>query len=84
MLVYEIKSLPDLTLSKYQVFADSGIDGMLEVQTQFIKQLHRVLLLGDTRAQILFNYNPGFPNGKKLRIYVAFFAKIQEYNIMNA
>ncbi len=75
MLVYEIKSLPDLTLSKYQVFADSGIDGMLEVQTQFIKQLHRVLLLGDTSAHILFNYNPGFPNGKKLRIYVAFFCK---------
>lgn len=30
MLIYEINSIPDLTLSKYQVFADSGIEGMLE------------------------------------------------------
>lgn len=72
MLIYEVKSLPDLTLSKYQVFADSGIDGMLDVQTQFIKQLHRVLLLGDVSTHILFDYNPDFSAGKKLKIYFAF------------
>lgn len=37
MLVYDVKSIPDLTLSKYQVFADSGIEGMLDAQTQFIR-----------------------------------------------
>lgn len=72
MLVYEVKSLPDLSLSKYQVFADSGIDGMLEAQTQFIKQLHRVLMLGKVNAHILFQYSPKRRAGNRLRIFLFF------------
>ena len=72
MLIYEVQSLPDLTLSKYQVFADSGIDGMLEAQTQFIKQLYRVLILGKVDAHFLFQYRPQLSAGNKLKIYLLF------------
>lgn len=47
MLAYEIKTIPDLTLSKYQVFEESGIEGMLDAQAQFIRQLYRAALLGN-------------------------------------
>ena len=72
MLVYEIRSIPDLTLSKYQVFADSGVDGMLEAQTQFIRQLHRVALLGNVSIHFIFDYDPGRSSGNKLRIRLIF------------
>lgn len=72
MLVYEIKQIPDLTLSKYQVFADSGVDGMLEAQTQFIRQLHRVALLGNVSVHFVFDYNPERSAGDKLRIRLVF------------
>lgn len=72
MLVYEIKSIPDLTLSKYQVFADSGVDGMLEAQTQFIRQLHRVALLGNVSIHFVFDYDPDRSSGNKLRIRLIF------------
>lgn len=72
MLIYKIKSLPDLTLSKYQLFADSGIDGMLEAHTQFIKQIYRILILGKINAHILYIYTPDSMNGKKLNIFLAF------------
>lgn len=72
MLIYEINSIPDLTLSKYQVFADSGIEGMLEAQLQFIKQLYRVALLGGIHIHFIYDYNPKRKAGMKLCIYVAF------------
>lgn len=72
MLTYEIESIPDLTLSKYQVFADSGVDGMLEAQTHFIRQLHRVALLGNVSIHFIFDYDPERNSGKKLRIRLAF------------
>lgn len=72
MLIYEIKSIPDLTLSKYQVFADSSVDGMLEAQTQFIRQLHRVALLGNVSIHFVFDYDPDRSSGNKLRIRLIF------------
>lgn len=72
MLIYEIKSIPDLTLSKYQVFADSGIEGMLEAQLQFIKQLYHVALLGNIHIHFIYDYDPKRKAGHKLNVYVVF------------
>lgn len=72
MLIYEVQSLPDLTLSKYQVFADSGVEGMLQAQTQFIRQLYRVALIGHIHVHFLFYYNKDYSVGKKLEIYLIF------------
>lgn len=72
MLIYQVQSLPDLTLSKYQVFADSGIEGMLEAHTQFIRQIYRILLLGKINLHILYNYDPELSSGEKLRIFMIF------------
>lgn len=72
MLIYEIQSIPDLTLSKYQVFADSGIEGMLEAQTDFIRQLHRVALLGNVSVHFVFDYDPSRMDGQKLNIKLIF------------
>lgn len=72
MLMYSIKKIPDLMLSKYQVFADSGVDGMLEAQTQFIRQLHRVSLLGKASIHFLFYYDAKCQAGEKLNIKLIF------------
>ena len=72
MLKYCVNSIPDLTLSKYQVFADSGVDGMIEAQIQFIKQLHRVSLLGNVSIHFFFDYDPSRIEGQKLRIELIF------------
>lgn len=72
MLTYILQRIPDLTLSKYQVFADSGIEGMLEAQTQFIRQLYRVALIGKVSIHFVFDYEPSRDEGKKLRISLIF------------
>lgn len=75
MLAYDIESIPDLTLSKYQVFADSGIEGMLDAQTQFIRFLHRPALLNDVGIHFLFDYCKDRPEGKKIKIRILFSSK---------
>jgi len=70
--MYSIKKIPDLMLSKYQVFADSGVEGMLEAQTQFIRQLHRVSLLEKVSIHFLFYYDAKCHAGEKLHIELIF------------
>lgn len=83
MLIYQIQTIPDLTLSKYQVFADSGIEGMIAAQTQFIKQLHRISLLGKANIHFLFEYDPKRQDGQKLSILMFFsgLSKEDNYNL---
>lgn len=72
MLIYQIDKIPDLTLSKYQVFAESGIDGLLESQTQFIKSLQKIALLGNIGIHIFFMYEPTELAGQRLKIFLTF------------
>ena len=46
MLIYDVNSLPDITLSKYQALEDSGIESMLESQTRLLRQLYRFAAYG--------------------------------------
>lgn len=78
MLLYEITSVPDLSLSKYQVFADSGIEGMLEAQTRFIRQLHRVALLEQISIHFIFDYDPMRQSGNKLKIRLMFRGEVSK------
>ena len=78
MLIYQVESLPDITLSKYQVFEDSGVDGMIDAQTKFVRQLYRASLLGKVSIHFLFDYNPERLNGKKIRIRLMFSSKTED------
>lgn len=78
MLIYNVEVIPDLTLSKYQAFADSGIDGMLEAQVQFIKQLHQIILLGKMQAHFIYDYDPKRKKGSKLHVYLVFSGNEQD------
>ena len=77
MLAYKVSRLPDMTLSKYQSFEDSGIEGMLKAQERLIKQLHRAMTLirdeekdQDLSVHFLFDYDKDRVKGKKQNIYL--------------
>lgn len=79
MLVYSVQSVPDLTLGKYQAFAEAGVNGMLEVQTQFVRQLQRIALLGNLGIHFVFDYSPERPAGNKLNIEFIFSGESGDY-----
>lgn len=72
MLIYALKKIPDLTLSKYQVFTESGIDDILDVQLQFLRQIHRISIMSNIHTHFIYNYNPQKTNGEKLSIFLCF------------
>lgn len=78
MLIYQVESLPDLTLNKYQVFEDSGVEGMIDAQTKFIRQLYQASLLGNIGIHFLFDYDPDRQEGKKIRIRMIFSSREEE------
>lgn len=82
MFIYSVNKIPDLSLSKYQAFADSGIEGMLEAQTQFIRQLYRVAINGNINIHMYYIYNPDMQLGEKLKIYLAFSSKEEDVQWM--
>ena len=84
-LIYEITRLPDLSLSKSQMFEDSGVDGMLKAQTQLIRQLHRISMLGGVEIHFLFDYDPERQESHRLVIYLllsgsndSYYSKLQK------
>ena len=72
MLFFRIKNIPDLILSKYQMFEHSGVDGLLIEERQFIRQLHQISTLGNLGVHFYYIYNPENFSGSRLEIYLAF------------
>ena len=72
MIVYKIAAIPDITLSKYQAYAESGVEGMIKTQLQFIRMVHRIIALDRIHVHYIFDYDPEKSLGNRLSIYIAF------------
>lgn len=69
---YEIKRIPDLTLSKYSALDEDGVDGVLTKQLAFLRQIHREALLAKETIHWIYEYNPKARKGKRLKIFLKF------------
>ena len=69
---YFIKKLPDLILSKYQALSESNVEGLLLLETVFLRQWVAICDLYNLTLHLLITYNHGKPNGKRLDICIAF------------
>lgn len=70
--IYEIKRIPDLTLSKYSALDEDGVDGVLKKHLSFLRQIHRQALLSCETVHWIYEYNPKESKGKRLKIYLEF------------
>ncbi|WP_026657806.1 ATP-binding protein [Butyrivibrio sp. AC2005] len=70
--IYEIKRIPDLTLSKYSALDEDGVDGVLKKHLSFLRQIHRQALLTGEIVHWIYEYNPAEDKGKRLKIYLEF------------
>ncbi len=69
---YQIKRIPDLTLSKYSALDEDGVDGVLTKHLNFLRQIHREALLSKETIHWIYEYNPSAPKGKRLKIFLKF------------
>ena len=67
-LFFKLNNIPDLSLGKYQSLSNVGVDGILEQHSSFLRQWHRVALLGDLSLHLYISYSPKRQKSKKIEI----------------
>ena len=67
---YEIKRIPDLTLSKYSALDENGVDGVLKKHLVFLRQIHRNALLNNETIHWIYEFNPSEDKGNRLKIFL--------------
>ena len=79
-ILYQIKRIPDLTLSKYSALDESGVDGVLKKHLAFLRQIHRQALDANETVHWIYEYNPVEKKGNRLKIYLKFDSdKVNKY-----
>lgn len=79
-ILYQIKRIPDLTLSKYSALDESGVEGVLKKHLAFLRQIHRQALDSNEIVHWIYEYNPQEEKGNRLKIYLKFDSdKVNKY-----
>jgi DNA polymerase III delta prime subunit len=71
-IFYEVRRIPDLTLSKYSALDEGGVEGVLNKHEAFLRQVHRKGLLNKEVIRWIYEYNPTAPKGSRMRIILKF------------
>lgn len=66
---FQIEQIPDLSLSKYQSLADTGIEGVLKRHESFLRQWHGICMESSISLHLLYCYLPDESAGKRLKLY---------------
>lgn len=69
MNTFQINTLPDLSLKKYQMLADTGIQGVLKRHESFLRQWHGICMESGSCFHLLYLYLPDEIAGKRLKVY---------------
>ena len=70
ILCFHIDQIPDLSLNKYQTLASSGVDGVLERHSNFLRQWHGICIESETSFHLLYVFVPSETLGKRLKLYL--------------
>ncbi|MCM1104455.1 MAG: hypothetical protein NC409_10160 [Clostridium sp.] len=74
-LYYEVKRIPDLTLSKYSALDEGGVEGVLKKHEAFLRQIYRKGMLNKEIIRWIYEYNPSAPKGQRMKIIIKFDGK---------
>lgn len=69
VICYQLEQIPDLSLSKYQSLADTGVDGVLKRHESFLRQWHGICTESSASFHLLYVYIPSGPVGQRLKAY---------------
>ena len=67
---FELKTLPDFTLTCYQTINLSDLDSVVKNNIVFLKQLHSMGVVLGMSFHLYYSYMPSFPSGSKIKIFL--------------
>ena len=71
-LCFELKTIPDLDLFKYQALSEQGVDGVLVKMESFLRQWQNISSIYKIQITLCINYDPDKPNGENISVYMLF------------
>lgn len=77
-MLFKLSALPDITLPKYQYLDAGNVQDVLQKQMEHLRILHVLLKLRDISMHLVYTYQPSFPKGQKLNVYLLFRAPSAE------
>lgn len=69
VLCTKLKEIPDLSLNKYQSLSDTGIDGVLNRHSSFLRQWHGICKECNVSIHLLYLFDPNQKLGLRLNVY---------------
>ena len=72
IMTYKLTSIPDISLSKYQVIAINGIESLKEWTDDFLRQWQKISAIYEIEINYIIRYTPVNKKGNKLECYIVF------------
>ena len=69
-IYFQIKQIPDLSLKKYSALEESGVDGLLKRQKDFLAQWHGICRAAEAGLHLFLYFNKAKQVGEQLEIYL--------------
>ena len=69
---YELKKIPDLSLSKYQSLEESGVEGVLDKQKAFLRQWQRISAICNIGIHLFIHFVPTEQTEKQIKIFLVY------------
>lgn len=69
---YSLEKIPDLSLAKYQSLEETGVEGVLEKHSAFLRQWQRVSIICNVGIHLFIQFLPQNRRGTRTRIYLGF------------
>ena len=71
-LIFQVDTLPDLSLNKYQTLANTGIGGVLKRHESLLRQWHGICGQCNVSIHLLYIIDPRELIGQRLKLFVLF------------
>lgn len=82
VICFEVDTIPDLSLNKYQTLADTGIEGVLKRHESFLRQWHGIGMAGGISFHLLYMFIPQLPAGERLKLYFMLQGSLEELKMI--
>lgn len=67
---FELKTLPDFTLTRYQAIGMSDLSSVVKNNVVFLRQLHSLGLVLEMSFHLYYSYIPSLPLGTRVKIFL--------------
>ena len=80
---YSLEKIPDLSLNRYGLLEENGVEGVLKRHLEFLRQINCMGILAEISMHLFYQYDQSMTPGHRLKIMLMFCAQDTSLNYMD-